>query len=129
MRVKPDLRVYLGNQVKVEVDRPLGSVHPRHPDIVYTVNYGFIPGTISGDGMPVDAYILGIEEAVTHAEGVVIAVIQRKNDYEDKLVVSTDPGDLGAKKIRQATAFVEQYYRSRIIMADNLKHPIRSYDG
>jgi inorganic pyrophosphatase/GNAT superfamily N-acetyltransferase len=116
-RVKPDLQRYLGSQVTVEVDRPLGSVHPKHSDIVYTINYGFIPGTTSGDGMPIDVYVLGIDEAVIRAEGVVVAVIEREDDNEDKLVVSTKTGDLDADVIRKATAFQEQFFKTRIILA------------
>lgn len=32
----------IGNIVKVTVDRPLGSYHPKHKDIYYPVNYGYI---------------------------------------------------------------------------------------
>ena len=47
---------FLGQRVSVTIDRPLGCRHPRHPEILYPINYGFLPGTISGDGMPVDAF-------------------------------------------------------------------------
>ena len=32
----------IGNIVKVVVDRPLGSYHPKHKDIYYPINYGYI---------------------------------------------------------------------------------------
>lgn len=32
---------YLGKVINVTVDRPLGSHHPKHSDIVYPVNYGY----------------------------------------------------------------------------------------
>ncbi len=32
---------YLGKVIDVAVDRPLGSRHPKHSDIVYPVNYGY----------------------------------------------------------------------------------------
>ena len=38
---------YLGKMVKVVVDRPLGSKPIKeHPDFVYELNYGFVPGTM-----------------------------------------------------------------------------------
>ena len=43
-----DLTPFLGQPVTIIVDRTLGSRHPRHSDIVYPVNYGFLPNTISG---------------------------------------------------------------------------------
>ena len=33
----------IGSVVKVIVDRPLGTYHPKHKDIYYSVNYGYIP--------------------------------------------------------------------------------------
>lgn len=45
---------YLGKEVVV---RPLGSKHPKH-GFIYTVNYDFIPGTISGDGEELDLMCL-----------------------------------------------------------------------
>ena len=26
------------------IDRPMGTAPPRHPDMIYPVNYGYIPG-------------------------------------------------------------------------------------
>lgn len=49
---------YLGKFVKVKIDRPLGSKHPKH-NFIYPLNYGFIPNTIAGDGEEIDAYIIG----------------------------------------------------------------------
>ena len=37
----------IGAAVTVLVDRPLGSAHPEHPDLIYPVNYGFIPGIMA----------------------------------------------------------------------------------
>ena len=34
----------IGSFVKGTVDRPLGSSHPRYPDMKYTVNYGYVDG-------------------------------------------------------------------------------------
>ena len=47
----------IGPMVTVTVDRPLGSYHPEHSDIYYSVNYGYIKGTIAADGEEEDAYI------------------------------------------------------------------------
>ena len=37
---------YLGKEVSIIIDRPLGSKHPKH-GFVYEVNYGYVPGTQS----------------------------------------------------------------------------------
>ena len=39
----------IGNIVTVKVDRPMGSYHPKHKDIYYPINYGYIEGMIAPD--------------------------------------------------------------------------------
>lgn len=58
------------------MDRPLGSTHPRCPDLVYPVNYGYIEGIIAGDGAEQDIYLLGVNESVEEYSGIVYAVNQ-----------------------------------------------------
>jgi inorganic pyrophosphatase len=38
------------------IDRPKGSRHPRYPDIVYQVDYGYLKGTTSMDGGGIDVW-------------------------------------------------------------------------
>ena len=53
-----DIKKYLiGRTVTVTVDRPLGSFHPKHKDIYYPINYGYIEGVMAPDGEEQDAYI------------------------------------------------------------------------
>ena len=68
------------------MDRPLGSTHPRW-GFVYEVNYGYVSGTLAPDGEALDAYFLGVDEPLSRARGVGVAVIHRRNDNDDKLVV------------------------------------------
>ena len=104
---------YLGQTVTVKMDRPLGSKHPKH-GFIYPVNYGYIPGTISGDGEELDAYVLGEFEPLDTFEGKVIAIIRRTNDNDDKLVV-TNGKEYSDDAIRALTEFQEQYFKSKII--------------
>ena len=106
----------LGRLVTVTVDRPLGSRHPRYPDTVYPINYGFVEGVAAQDGEWQDAYILGVAEPVTAFEGCVIAIIRRLNDVEDKWVVAPDGTTFDAAQIRAATEFQERYFESVIEM-------------
>lgn len=39
------------------VDRPQGSSHPRWPELIYLLNYGYLEGTTSGDGQGIDVGI------------------------------------------------------------------------
>ena len=104
----------LGKKVKVEMDRPLGSTHPKH-GFVYPVNYGFIPNTVSGDGEELDAYVLGEHKPLQEFEGVVVAIIHRTNDDDDKLVVMAEGRNYTDEQIRALTEFQEKFFESVII--------------
>lgn len=104
---------YIGKIVTVTMDRPLGSKHPKH-GFVYPVNYGYIAGTISGDGEELDAYVLGEDKPLAEFTGKVIAIIHRTNDNDDKLVV-TNGKDFSDEQIRKLTHFQEQWFKSTII--------------
>lgn len=101
----------LGKVVTVQVDRPIGYLHG---DILYPVNYGFVPGLMGGDGEEQDAYILGVGTPLSSFTGRVIAVIRRHNDCEDKLVVAPEGLSLHQGQIAQAVHFQEQYFISTI---------------
>ena len=101
--------------IKVTVDRPLGSKHPEY-DMIYPVNYGYVEGIFAGDGEEQDAYILGIDVPVTEFIGVLIAVVHRLNDNEDKWVVAPEGMRFTADEIKNKLHFQEQYFKSEIIM-------------
>lgn len=105
---------FLGKDVIVKIDRPLGSKHPEH-DFIYLLNYGFIPNTISGDGEELDAYIVGVFEPIDSFEGHVIAVIHRTNDDDDKLIVAPKNINYSDDAIKALTEFRERCYSSIII--------------
>ena len=105
---------YLGQKVKVIIDRPLGSKHPDF-DMIYPVNYGFLPDTKAPDGDEIDAYILGINEPIKEFEGIIIAVIHRLDDNEDKLVLAEKGKDFNDKEIKNLTNFQEKYFKSKLI--------------
>ena len=106
----------LGKIVKVIVDRPLGTYHPEHKDIYYSVNYGYIDGIIAADEEEQDAYILGVNEPIKEFEGKVIAIIHRIDDVEDKWIVAPDGISLTKDEIMQQVAFQEQFFKTEIIM-------------
>lgn len=78
----------INSNVKVSIDRPIGSKHPNHKGLIYPVNYGYVEDVLGGDGEWQDVYVLGISEPINAFEGIVIAVIYRHNDIETKWVVS-----------------------------------------
>jgi len=106
----------IGKTVTVIIDRPMGTYHPKHKDIFYPVNYGFIPGILAGDGEEQDAYVLGVKEPLLEFTGVVTAIIHRLDDVEDKWVVVPEGVKLSKEEIAEQVKFQEQYFKSEIQM-------------
>jgi len=106
----------IGQIVKVIVDRPLGSNHPKHKDLYYPINYGFIEGIFAPDGEEQDAYILGVEKPVPEFTGKIIAVIRRFNDVEEKWVVAAENSVFSKEEIAEQVKFQEQFFETEIIM-------------
>ena len=105
---------YLGKEVEIKIDRPLGSAHPKHKNIVYPINYGYIEGVFGGDGEELDVYLLGVDIPVTEYKATVIAVIHRLNDNEDKLVAAPRGMTFTKEQILKSVYFQEQYFESEI---------------
>ena len=106
----------IGQIVKVIVDRPLGSYHPEHKDLFYSVNYGYIEGIIAPDGEEQDAYILGVNESVSEFTGKIIAIITRLDDVEEKWVVAPENMTFTKDEIIKQVEFQEKYFKSEIRM-------------
>ena len=113
-----DNRIYLNKTIDVKIDRPLGSKHPKH-SFIYTVNYGYVPNTISGDGEELDCYVLGIYEPLDSFKGKCIAIIHRLEEDDDKLIVVPENKSFSDSEIRALTDFQEQYFKSEIIRSPN----------
>lgn len=118
----------ISSVVDVKIDRPLGSTHPKHSDIIYPVNYGYVNNIFAKDGEEQDVYVLGIDKPVEKMVGKVVAVIKRNDDIENKWVVVPDDkinsavmfkknSDLKFSKqeIYDAVKFQEQYFDIEII--------------
>ena len=115
-KTREDYADVLGKTMHCVMDRPLGSRHPRYPEMIYPVNYGYIPGVMAGDNAEQDVYVLGPTEPLQTFDGVIIAVILRFDDCEDKWVMAEKTGVYTEEEIRQILDFQEKYYTSEIIM-------------
>ena len=99
-----------------KIDRPLGSKHPRHPDLYYPVNYGFVPGIIAGDGAEQDVYILGVDEPLKEFSGTVTAVYHRLNDNEDKWIVTAEGAKFTSEEILAKIEFQEKFFDGKLYL-------------
>lgn len=109
---------YLGKEVEVVVDRPLGSKHPKH-GFIYEANYGFIEGVKAPDGEDLDAYYLGVKEPLQRASGICIAIAHRKNNDDDKLIVVPNGSQMSDEEIMAAIRFQEQWFDTEIVTIDH----------
>ena len=70
---------------------------------------------MGGDGEPQDAYVLGVDEPVSEFDGVVVAIIHRLDDEEDKWVVAPQGVSLTDGEILEKTDFQERYFKTELI--------------
>lgn len=101
---------YIGQIVKVKIDRPKGSKHPKY-GFEYLVNYGYVPYTKSQDGEELDAYVLGFDEPLDEFVGRCIGVIRRIDDNDDKLIVVHEAIDLADEQIEEEIEFQEKWFK------------------
>lgn len=107
--------LYLGKTVHIGIDRPIGYVHHKEKyDLVYPINYGYIPGVLGGDAEELDVYLLGVDEAVKEYDAKIIGAVFRTDDVEDKLIGAPDGMTFTEEEIREAVRFQEQYHTSYI---------------
>lgn len=116
---------YLDEIIEVIIDRHIGSKHPQH-NIYYPVNYGYIPHTKAQDGEPIDGYVLGIYEPIATFTGKCIAIIERLNDIEQKLVLCPEEQSYTKDQILALTAFQERYFKIRIVTQTPVIKPVRN---
>lgn len=106
----------IGEVVKVIIDRPLGSYHPVHKDLFYPINYGYIEGVFAFDREEQDAYIIGVDEPIKEFTGVVIAIVVRCDDVENKFVVAPLDMNFSKEEITNMIWFQERFFESEVIL-------------
>ena len=110
----------IGKNVKGTIDRPLGSAHPRHKEMIYPINYGYVDGVFAGDGAEQDVYVFGTDKPLQTFEGKIIGVYHRLNDVEDKWIVALDDRPYTEEEILEAINFQEQYFMGELYLWQSL---------
>ncbi len=106
---------YLGKEVHIEIDRPIGYVHQKKDyALIYPINYGYIPGVLGGDEEELDVYVMGIDMPLSEFDGRIVGIVFRENDVEDKLIAAPEGHRYTAEEIAEAIRFQEQYYRTYV---------------
>lgn len=103
-------------KLHVVMDRPQGFVD-RFGNI-YPINYGFVPDIIGGDSEKQDVYVISqnVNGPIKNFEGILVALIHRRDDNEDKWVVTGEGESVSEEQIVTMTNFLEKYFISEITM-------------
>ena len=75
----------------VTIDRPYRSAHPAYPSIVYPIDYGYVNGTMAGDGHEVDVFVGSADNGLV---GTMVTTDHRRGDREFKLLYRCTPEEV-----------------------------------
>lgn len=70
---------------KIIIDRPKGTIHPRFPDFLYPVDYGYLDNTSSMDGGGIDVWV-GTDER-KQIDAILCTIDLLKRDAEIKILI------------------------------------------
>ena len=74
------------------LDRPKGTHHPRYPDMIYPLDYGYIEGTTASDGDGIDVWSGSLGTKML--TGILCTFDTIKRDAEIKLLIGCTMDDL-----------------------------------
>jgi inorganic pyrophosphatase len=84
---------------EIVIDRPEGTPHPRYPDLIFPLGYGYLKGTTGGDGDGIDIWM----GSASHHKLTAVAntVDMKKKDAEIKLIIGCTEAEI---------AVIEKFY-------------------
>ena len=80
-----DMLEELVSNSEIVIDRPKGTVHPKYPDFVYRVDYGYLKNTSSMDGDGIDVWVGS--ESDKQIDAIMCTVDVMKKDSEIKILI------------------------------------------
>ena len=90
---------------EIVIDRPRGSAHPRFPNFIYKVDYGYLKDTASMDGGGIDVWVGSGEKKI---DAIMCIVDLRKKDSEIKILVGcTEEEKLEVYKTHNETQYMK----------------------
>ena len=105
----------LVTESEIIIDRPKGSIHPRYPDLLYKVDYGYLKDTTSMDGGGID--IWRGTECNQVADGIMCIIDLMKRDSEIKVLIGCTEEE---KKIVYQTHNESEHMKGIMIRRFNL---------
>ena len=94
---------------QIVIDRPKGTAHPKYPDVIYRVDYGYLKDTASMDGAGIDVWVGSGEKKV---DAIMCTVDLMKRDSEIKILIGCTEEE---KKIVYETHNDSKYMKGILI--------------
>ena len=94
---------------QIVIDRPKGTAHPKYPDVIYRVDYGYLKDTASMDGAGIDVWVGTGEKKV---DAIMCTVDLLKRDSEIKILIGCTEEE---KKIVYETHNDSKYMKGILI--------------
>lgn len=76
----------------IRIDRPKATAHPRFPDLIYPLDYGYVEDTSAGDGDGIDVWFGSLRDKTL--TGILCTFDTLKRDAEIKLLVGCTEEDI-----------------------------------
>jgi inorganic pyrophosphatase len=76
------------------IDRPKGRAHPRYPDLIYPLDYGYLKGTTSADGDGTDIWLGSLNTVEKMLTGILCTFDTLKRDIEINLLIGCNEEDI-----------------------------------
>jgi inorganic pyrophosphatase len=94
---------------EMTIDRPKGTRHPKYPDLIFPLNYGYLKNTVGGDGDGIDVWV----GTARHRRLTAIAatVDTKKRDAEIKLIIGCTEAE-----VKTIERFYNGSYMSAVIL-------------
>ena len=99
----------LVNNSEIIIDRPKGTSHPKYPDFIYRVDYGYLKNTTSMDGAGIDVWVGSGEKKL---DAIMRIVDLKKKDSEIKILIGCTEEE---KKIVYETHNETQFMKGVLI--------------
>ncbi|MBT6095080.1 MAG: inorganic diphosphatase [Rhodospirillaceae bacterium] len=117
-----------GNPVKYELDKKSGAMYVDrflHTAMYYPCNYGFIPHTLSDDGDPTDAAVLGqipvIPGVIIRSRPIGVLVMEDESGIDEKILC------VPVDELHPFYGDVSSYRDIRPIMLEQIQHFFEHY--
>ena len=90
---------------EIVIDRPRGSAHPRFPNFIYKVDYGYLKDTTSMDGAGIDVWVGSGDKKI---DAIMCIVDLVKKDSEIKILIGcTEEEKLEVYKMHNETQYMK----------------------